>query len=106
MSVLSDLSRLSSAEEFFSYLCVPFDRDVLNVARLHILRRMGQYLRETPAHSTEEEAYEQARGCLLRAYLDFLHSSPIEQRVFKVHRDAGNPPRMPLVQIAKAPDCA
>src|ERR1017187_5079188 len=37
MTVLEHLSNLSSAEDFFRYLEVPFEPAVLNVARLHIL---------------------------------------------------------------------
>ena len=44
MSVLSDLEKLHSAEDFFSYLKVDYDPAVLRVARLHILKRMGKYL--------------------------------------------------------------
>ena len=44
MTILDELRQLSSAEEFFAVLGVEFDPAVLRVARLHILRRMGEYL--------------------------------------------------------------
>ena len=45
MTILDDLRKLSSAEEFFDVLGVDYDPAVIRVARLHILRRMGEYLR-------------------------------------------------------------
>ena len=45
MSVLADLEKLHAAEDFFSYLKVGYDPALVQVARLHILRRMGKYLR-------------------------------------------------------------
>lgn len=102
MNLMDRLQRLSSAEEIFSALDVPFERDVLNVARLHILRRMGQYLRQMPDDCSEEEAYEHARGHLLRAYLDFVKSTPLQERVFKVHQQAIKPQDAPLVSIQVA----
>ena len=92
MSVLDDLSRLSAAEDFFAVLGVEYDPVVVNVARLHILRRMGQYLRETDFASLTPDAVRDAcRQTLARAYEDFQRSSPIEERVFKVHQDAIKP---------------
>ena len=38
------LKGLSSAEDFFATLGVAYDERVLRVARLHILKRMGEYL--------------------------------------------------------------
>jgi nitrogenase-stabilizing/protective protein len=42
--VLERLSKASSAEDFFEMLGVDYDPKHVNVVRLHILRRMGQYL--------------------------------------------------------------
>lgn len=102
MNILDRLKRLSSAEEFFAELNVPFDPAVLNVARLHILRRMGQYLAMISSACTEEEMFEHARATLLKAYLDFVHSTPLEQKVFKVHRQAAARIRTPLISIQPA----
>ena len=93
MNVLDRLESLSSAEEFFDYLEVPYVPEVVHVARLHIMRRMGQYLKGSEAQGALENADDGALFALCRehlsqAYADFVASSPIEERVFKVHRDA------------------
>lgn len=101
MTVLDQLRTLSSAEDFFSFLGVPYDPAVLNVARLHILKRMGEYLRQNMlAEAEEETARALCRAHLERAYSDFAKSSPLEQRVFKVLKDAVAPPSAPLVQLS------
>ena len=83
--VLSDLEKLPSAEDFFSYLKIDYDPQVLRVCRLHILKRMGKYLE---AHdfsgASEDLIFASAQETLARAYQDFVASRPIDQRVFKV----------------------
>jgi nitrogenase-stabilizing/protective protein len=89
MSVLEDLRRLSAAEEIFQYLGVPFESSIVNVARLHILRRMGEYMASEPLGGlSDEEVRERCRVHLQTAYQDFIDRPPLEQRVFKVHKDA------------------
>ena len=44
IGVLEQLNQASSAEDFFALLGVDYDPKHVNVVRLHILRRMGQYL--------------------------------------------------------------
>src|ERR1035437_3360377 len=100
MTVLEQLTKLSSAEDFFRFLDVPFDPAVLNVARLHILRRMGDNLRKSAMEPDETKARAYFRAHLERAYQDFVHSSPIEERVFKVHQDAIRPRTAPLVHLS------
>lgn len=85
MGVLSDLEKLHSAEDFFSYLEVEFDPALLRVARLHILKRMGEYLAEKDFSGLSEEvAFAEAHCMLDQAYRDFTASKPIDERVFKV----------------------
>jgi nitrogenase-stabilizing/protective protein len=102
MTVLDELKSLSTAEDFFELLDISYDPAVLDVARLHILKRMGEYLRKnknTLADADEDTARGLCRAHLERAYSDFVESSPLEQRVFKVLKDAVTPPSPPLVQI-------
>jgi nitrogenase-stabilizing/protective protein len=96
MSVLDHLSGLSSAEDFFSFLEVPFDPTVVQVSRLHILRRMGQYIKGSQIDGTfdnveDAQIRELCREHLDQAYQDFVASSPIQERLFKVHQEAVAP---------------
>ncbi|MHC2303133.1 nitrogenase-stabilizing/protective protein [Rhizobium mongolense] len=86
--ILARLKRLSAAEEFFEVLGVSYDPKVLNVSRLHIMKRMGQYLAEEVNSDLQDKAIAaHARATLERAYEDFATSSPLAHRVFKVLKD-------------------
>jgi len=107
MSLLEDQQQLSSAEEFFDFLGVPYEPQVVHVARLHIMRRMGQYLRGSEVEglldgANDEALFSLCRDHLEQAYADFVASSPIAERVFKVHKDAIAPkpePSRPFVPL-------
>jgi nitrogenase-stabilizing/protective protein len=87
-NILDRLTRLSSAEDFFAALGVAYDEAVLRVARLHILKRMGQYLRSGGLEGLPDSvAAARARATLQRAYADFERSSPLAERVFQVLKD-------------------
>jgi nitrogenase-stabilizing/protective protein len=105
--LLDRLRGLSAAEEFFDVLKVPYDPEVLRVARLHILKRMGQYLAEQPlsALGDDDTAAEAAcRDTLARAYSDFVASSPLQERVFKVLKDAVAPANVGFVSLSDIAD--
>jgi nitrogenase-stabilizing/protective protein len=95
------MRRLSAAEEFFDLLAVPYDPKVLQVARLHILRRMATYLAESGLQAlSETEAAEACRTALARAYADFVASSPIDEREFKVLKSAAQPAPLTYVPFS------
>jgi nitrogenase-stabilizing/protective protein len=95
--ILEQLNRASSAEDFFALLGVDYDPKHVNVVRLHILRRMGQYLvSEDFTGLPDEVVAERCKAVLEQAYADFLASSPLDQRVFKVLKDAVAPPKPPV----------
>ncbi|ATN37780.1 nitrogen fixation protein NifW (plasmid) [Rhizobium sp. ACO-34A] len=87
-NILDRLRGLSSAEDFFHALGVLYDARVLNVARLHILKRMGQYMVEEDFDGLPDRVIAaRARSTLERAYSDFEATSPLSQRIFKVLKD-------------------
>jgi nitrogenase-stabilizing/protective protein len=106
MNVLDRLATLSTAEDFFDFLGVAYDPAVLAVVRLHILKRMGEYVRanaDALAEADDATAVAYCRAHLDRAYQDFLESSPLEERVFKVLKEAVAPSSPPLVQLSISP---
>jgi nitrogenase-stabilizing/protective protein len=93
-NVLEELKKTSAAEDFFKLLGVDYDPKVLNVCRLHILRRMGQYLvSEDFSEVSNEDVAARCKSFLEQAYQDFTVSTPLDQRVFKVLKDAVAPPK-------------
>ncbi|WP_424194783.1 nitrogenase stabilizing/protective protein NifW [Ampullimonas aquatilis] len=84
------LAQLSAAEEFLNFFGVPYDEAVVNVNRLHILKRFYQYLRKADGLDSlgEVEMFQQYRELLVKAYQDFVSSTAAQEKVFKVFQDA------------------
>lgn len=98
--VLTALKNAGSAEEFFALLGVPYDPKVLQVARLHILKRMGEYLEgENLEGMPDPVVAVRCKTVLERAYEDFVNSTPIQERVFKVLKQAVEPKPEPFVPL-------
>lgn len=88
-NILAKIMAASSAEDIFGLLGVGYDANVMNVARLHILKRMGEYLAgEDLADIPDSVAAARCKALLQRAYDDFVTASPLQHRVFKVLKDA------------------
>lgn len=89
MSFQDDLDELETAEDFLRYFEVPFDQKVVHVNRLHILQRFHNYLSQDAAVADMEETAksEAYKTHLIRAYQDFVESSAIKEKVFKVHQE-------------------
>lgn len=101
MSLIDTLKQMSAAEDFFDFLGVDHDPAVLDVARLHIMRRMGEYLRRQDLDGmSDDELFLRAKADLEKAYGDFAASSPLDQRVFKVLKDAVRPRKRTLVPLS------
>jgi len=95
------LKALSSAEDFFAFFAVPYDESVVQVMRLHILKRFYQYLHraEGMAGLEEVELYRRYRALLAQAYQDFLSSTPAQEKVFKVFQDADGSRHVPASSL-------
>lgn len=87
--IMQALEKLSTAEEFLDYFDVAYDQRVVNVNRLHILKRFNQYIaRHTFSGATEAVMKMEYKVLLERAYNDFVTSDAVTEKVFKVFRDA------------------
>lgn len=84
-----EIAALSAAEEFFDYLDVPYDPQVVHVNRLHILKRLSDYMRKEETDALDDVALRDLyREKLARAHADFVDSDAVTEKVFKVFKDA------------------
>ncbi|HEY6093762.1 MAG TPA: nitrogenase stabilizing/protective protein NifW [Gallionellaceae bacterium] len=87
--IATALGQLSSAEEFLNFLEVEYQQPVVNVNRLHILKRFNQYMaRHTFSGKTDAELKAEYKALLAQAYGDFVKSDAVTEKVFKVFQDA------------------
>jgi nitrogenase-stabilizing/protective protein len=86
------LASLSTAEQFFEALGVPFDPAVVNVSRLHILKRFGELTRALGENPPEGGC----REALIQAYGEF--ASGLGAKSFKVFQEA-QPGFVPLAAL-------
>ena len=87
--ILNTMEKFSAAEEFFEFLGVDYSPQVVQVNRLHILKRFQQYLARDPVKEGLPEAEERAAygDKLQLAYKDFVKSNAVAEKVFKVFQD-------------------
>jgi nitrogenase-stabilizing/protective protein len=99
------LAALSAAEDFFALLGVAYEPQVLNVKRLHILKRYRERLAAAGAAEGEEALLAHHRAALEGAYQDLLPGEARERKLFKVFQEpAPEPPRfVPLTALASGP---
>jgi len=99
-SVLDQLQALSSAEDMFACLDLAYDPAVLNRARLHMMKRMGDYLAEVDFAALDEAAaFAAARQALQKAHADFETSTPRDQKALKIYKQ--QKPNMVQIQTIK-----
>lgn len=91
-TLIEHLKQLSAAEDFLNFFGLPYEQAVLDVSRLHILKRFYQYMRQEPGLDGDDEVemYRRLRALLAKAYADFVTSTPAREKVFKVLQNAGS----------------
>jgi len=84
---LAQFARLKDAEEYFEFFGLPYDPQVVNVNRLHILRKFSHLTSAIDKDQSESELLADYRQALQTAYTLFESSSGVEQKLFKVFND-------------------
>jgi nitrogenase-stabilizing/protective protein len=84
---LAQFQTLTNAEEYLQFFEIEYDRNFVNINRLHILKQFSLLIQEVDrafADVTEAEKLEKYGLALEEAYQVFLTSSPLETKLFKV----------------------
>ncbi|MEM7757572.1 MAG: nitrogenase-stabilizing/protective protein NifW [Cyanobacteria bacterium P01_A01_bin.40] len=84
---LTEFQKLSDAEDYLQFFNIEYDRDFVNINRLHILKQFSLLIKEVDAafpDVVEAEKLEKYSLALEEAYQVFLTSSPLETKLFKV----------------------
>ncbi|MBD2339683.1 nitrogenase-stabilizing/protective protein NifW [Calothrix sp. FACHB-156] len=90
---VEQFKQLVNAEEYFEFFQLPYEPKVVQVNRLHILKRFSQSIQEIDAHNSELSQAEKLDlycTALQQAYEVFLSSTPLEQKLFKVFKHKPN----------------
>jgi len=84
---ITNFNTLSKAEEYLEFFGISYDSRIVNVNRLHILKKFSQFIRENGIDATsleDADTFEQTRDALASAYHLFTTSTSVEQKLFKV----------------------
>ncbi|NEQ46614.1 MAG: nitrogenase-stabilizing/protective protein NifW [Leptolyngbya sp. SIOISBB] len=87
---LANFNTLTKAEEYLEFFGISYDPQVVNVNRLHILKKFSQFIRENGIDAgslTDEATFNQTREALTSAYELFTTSNSVEQKLFKVFQE-------------------
>jgi len=87
--LLQRIQEFSAAEEFLEFFGIEYQPSIVNVNRLHILKRFNQYLGRTPIPDEMDEtsAWDTCKKLLTQAHDDFVSSTAAREKVFKVFQD-------------------
>ena len=84
---LAQFKTLTDAEDYLQFFDIEYERDFVNINRLHILKQFALLIDEVDKafpNVTETEKLDKYSLALEEAYQVFLTSSPLETKLFKV----------------------
>lgn len=84
---LTEFQKLTDAEDYLQFFEIEYDRNFVNINRLHILKQFSVLIKEVDQafpEVSDTEKLEKYRLALEEAYQVFLSSSPLETKLFKV----------------------
>lgn len=87
VGTLREFQKLTDAEQYFEFFEIDYDPQVVNINRLHILKKFSQSLEEIDkklSESDEEQQLNFYREALENSYTTLQTSNAIEQKLFKV----------------------
>jgi len=84
---LAQFHQLKNAEDYFEFFGLSYDPTMVNVNRLHILRKFSQLVQAIDLDQSEAETLAAYSRALREAYDLFTTSSSVEQKLFKVFQD-------------------
>jgi nitrogenase-stabilizing/protective protein len=88
---LAEFNALRDAEDYFAFFGLDYDPQVVNVNRLHILRKFSQAIKAIAAESdnlSEADLLARYQQELVNAYTVFLSSNAVDEKLFKVFQQA------------------
>ena len=87
---LENFQKLQNAEDYLEFFAIEYDREFVNVNRLHILKQFSDLLSEvdgTFPDVSEAEKLEKYRLALEESYEVFKTKTPRDTKLFKVFKD-------------------
>jgi len=81
---LTQFNQLHDAEDYFEFFGLSYDPQVVNINRLHILRKFSQLMAKVDQGLSDAEKLDTYREALQSAYAVFLSFSSVEEKLFKV----------------------
>lgn len=84
---LDQFNQLHDAEEYLEFFGLAYDPQIVNVNRLHILRKFSQLIQAADQSQNETDLLNTYCQALQTAYSLFVTSNSVEQKLFKVFQD-------------------
>lgn len=89
---LAALRQLSKAEDFFDFFALPYDPQLVQVYRLHVLKRFAlemERIDREQSELSEPERLDAYAAALRRSHDVFIHSTAQDEKLFKVFKPRG-----------------